>query len=158
MKTLYIYVIYSGIYFFLKEQWYVTLYFFLMFDLSAYLNKTNLFNSYIFPFFITHLLFLFNQKLYIKNLGVFYLIFFFNYIIEVQLIYNVVLISAVQQMIQVSIYYTFFFTMVYHRILNIVPCTIKQDLVVYSVCNSLHLLTPNSPSLLSQLHFSLRVL
>ena len=38
-----------------------------------------------------------------------------------------------------------FFIMVYHRILNIVPCAVQQDLVYPSyVCNSLHLLIPNS--------------
>ena len=53
------------------------------------------------------------------------------YFIEVWLIYNVVLISAVQQSDSViHIYiYTFFFIffsmMVYHRILNIVPCAIQ---------------------------------
>ena len=50
------------------------------------------------------------------------------YFIEVQLIYNVVLISAVQQSDSVIHIYTFFFIffsiMVYHRILNIVPCVI----------------------------------
>ena len=48
--------------------------------------------------------------------------------IEVQLIYNVVLISAVQQSNSVIQKYTFFkkffSIMVYHRILNIVPCAI----------------------------------
>ena len=39
------------IFFFLKEQWCAMVYFFLMFDLSVYLNKTILFNSYISPLF-----------------------------------------------------------------------------------------------------------
>ena len=56
--------------------------------------------------------------------------------IEVQLIYNVVLITAIQQSDSVIHIYTVFFKiffsiMVYHRILNIVPCAIQQDLVVY---------------------------
>ena len=57
---------------------------------------------------------------------------FFNFI-EVQLIYNIVLISAVQQ--SDSVIHIFFFIsfsiMVYHRILNIVSCAIHQDLAVY---------------------------
>ena len=61
--------------------------------------------------------------------------FFKIYFIEVQLIYTVVLISAVQQSDSVIHMYTFFFIlfsiMVYHRILNIVPCAVQQDLVVY---------------------------
>ena len=52
-------------------------------------------------------------------------VFFF---IEVQLIYNVVLISAVQQsdsFIHIHAFFFIFFSiMVYHRILNIVPCAI----------------------------------
>ena len=57
-----------------------------------------------------------------------------------QLIYIVVLISAVQQ-IDSDIYILFYilFTMVYPRILNIVS--------IHSVCNSLHLQTPNSQSI-----------
>ena len=67
-------------------------------------------------------------------------IFFYINFIEVQLIYNVVLISTIQQSDSVVHIYTFFFIffsiMVYHRILNIVPCRnytvqIQQDLVVY---------------------------
>ena len=53
---------------------------------------------------------------------------FLIYFIEVQLIYNVVLISAVQQIdsvIYIYIYFIFFSIMVYHRILNIVPCAIQ---------------------------------
>ena len=50
------------------------------------------------------------------------------YFIEVSLVYNVVLISAVQQSDSVILTYTFFFIffsiMIYHRILNIVPCAI----------------------------------
>ena len=37
--------------------------------------------------------------------------------------------------------------MVYYRVLNIVPCAIRYDLVfIHSMCNSLHLLIPNSHS------------
>ena len=73
---------------------------------------------------------------------------FFCYFIEVQLIYNVGLISTVQQSDSVIIYIYFFFfkffpIMVYHRILSIAPCAIQQDLVVYP----LHLLIPNSQSI-----------
>ena len=57
------------------------------------------------------------------------------YFIEVQLIYNVVLTSTIQQNDSVKHIYTFFFIffsiMFYHRILNIAPCAIEQDLVVY---------------------------
>ena len=37
----------------------------------------------------------------------------------------------------------FFSIMVYHKMLNIVPCAIQQDFVIYSIYNSLHLLIPN---------------
>ena len=51
------------------------------------------------------------------------------------MIYNVVLISAVQQSDSVIHIYTFFFIffviMVYPRVLNIVPCAIESDIVVY---------------------------
>ena len=55
---------------------------------------------------------------------------FFNNVIEVQLIYNVVLVSTVQQrdsVIHIHIYILFhiFSIMVYPRILNIVPCSIQ---------------------------------
>ena len=33
---------------------------------------------------------------------------------------------------------------VFSRILNIVPCAIQQDLIVYFIYNSLYLLIPNS--------------
>ena len=55
------------------------------------------------------------------------------YFIEVQLIYNFVLISTVQQ--SDSVIYIFFSysfsTVAYHRILNIVLCDTQQDLFVY---------------------------
>ena len=73
------------------------------------------------------------------------------YFMEVQLIYNVVLISAVQQSDSVTHIYIFLFVffsiMVYHRILSTVPCAIQQDLVVYPSYTSLHLLIPNSQSI-----------
>ena len=53
---------------------------------------------------------------------------------EVELIYNV-LISAAQRSVSVLRIYVFFFIlfsmMVYPGILNIVPCALQQDLVVY---------------------------
>ena len=60
----------------------------------------------------------------------FYLFIYLKfYFIEVWLIYSVVLISAVQQSDSLTHIYTFFFiffsTVVYHRILNIVPCAIQ---------------------------------
>ena len=51
-----------------------------------------------------------------------------TFVIETELIYNVVLISAVQQSDSVKhIYSVFLFIsrMVYHRALNIVPCAIQ---------------------------------
>ena len=66
--------------------------------------------------------------------------FFLNFI-DVSLTYNAMLISTVQQndsviyiyvCVCVYIYiYTFFSILAYHRILNIVPCAIQKDLVVY---------------------------
>jgi len=51
------------------------------------------------------------------------------------LIYNVVFISAVQQSDSVIhmyiLFFTFFSIMVSHRILNIVPYALQQDLIVY---------------------------
>ena len=53
---------------------------------------------------------------------------YFKIFVEVLLIYNVVSISTVEQSDSVIHVYTFFFIffsiMVYHRILNIVPCAI----------------------------------
>ena len=53
----------------------------------------------------------------------------FLFLSEVQLIYNVVLISAIQQSDSVIHTYIFFFIFfsitVYHRVLNIVPCAIQ---------------------------------
>lgn len=64
-----------------------------------------------------------------------FLIFLTNVFIEVWLIYNAVFISAVQQFDSVVHTRTFFLiflsTMVYARILNVVPCATQQDLVVY---------------------------
>ena len=55
-------------------------------------------------------------------------IYIYIYFIEVQLIHNVVLISAIQQCDSVICIYTFcifFSIMVYHRVLNIVPCAVQ---------------------------------
>ena len=50
--------------------------------------------------------------------------------------YNVVLISAGQQGDSIIHIHTFFFiffhTMVYLRVLNIVPCAIQYDLVIFN--------------------------
>ena len=72
--------------------------------------------------------------------------FFF---IEVQLIYNIFLISAVQQSDSVIHSFLIFFSiMVYHRILNTVLYAISRTLLfIHSIYNSLHLLTPNSYSI-----------
>ena len=75
-----------------------------------------------------------------------------NISIEVWLNYNVVLIAAVEQSDSVAHMYTFFLifisTMVYQRILNIIPCGIQEDLVffMYSMYTSLCLLIPNFQS------------
>ena len=49
--------------------------------------------------------------------------------IEVELIYNVVLVSGVQQsdsLIHIpTFFFVFFAIMVYHRIFNIVPCALQ---------------------------------
>ena len=62
-------------------------------------------------------------------------LFIIIYFIEVQLIDSVVLTSAVQPSDSVVHRYTFSFAffsmMAYHRILNIVPCAVQQDLNVY---------------------------
>ena len=54
---------------------------------------------------------------------------------EPQLIYSVVLISALQQSSSIAHTYMLFFIllsiMVYHRRLNIVPCSVQWDLVIY---------------------------
>ena len=51
---------------------------------------------------------------------------FLKIFIEVQLIYNVVLVSGVQHSDSVVyiFFFIFFFIMAYYRILNIVPCAI----------------------------------
>ena len=57
--------------------------------------------------------------------------FYFNFT-EVQLIYNAVLITAVQQsdlVIHTCMLLHFFSIMVYHKILNIAPCGIQRTLV-----------------------------
>ena len=50
---------------------------------------------------------------------------------EIQLIYNVVLISAVQQSDMYILLHILFH---YHRILNMAPCDIQWDLAVYPSC------------------------
>ena len=50
------------------------------------------------------------------------------------MIYNVVLISAVQYIIQAHIHIHFLYSfpsMIYHRVLNVVLCAIQQDLIAY---------------------------
>ena len=81
-----------------------------------------------------------------------YFLFLMFFFIEVELIYNVVSISAVQQGDSVIhrdiLFFIFFSIMVYPRRLDIVPCAIDRTLLfIHSKCNSLHLLTPNSLSI-----------
>ena len=54
--------------------------------------------------------------------------------IEVQLIYNVVLISAIQQSYSVKhiLFFIFFPILVYSRILNIAPCVTQLLLLLFS--------------------------
>ena len=72
---------------------------------------------------------------------------------KVYLIYNVVLVSAVQQtdsLIHICIlFFAFFSIMFYHRILNRAPCACSRILLfTHFIYDSLHLLTLNSnPSL-----------
>ena len=64
--------------------------------------------------------------------NVFFFSFFF--LIEVELIYNVVFISGVQQsdsFLYIYTFFKFFSIVVYCKILNIVPCAIQQKLVIY---------------------------
>ena len=61
-------------------------------------------------------------------------IFFNLFFTEEQLNYNVVLITAMQQsdsVTHVYILFHIFSIMVYHRILNTVPCAIQQGLVIH---------------------------
>ena len=55
------------------------------------------------------------------------------------------------QLIYQGSHVIFFSIMVYHRILNIVPCAILYDLVGYSSCNTLHWIIPISQYLLPPL-------
>ena len=54
-------------------------------------------------------------------------------------------------------FFIFFSVVVYYRIVNLVPCTIKLDLFIHAKCNSLHLLTPNSQSIPPLSLFSLAI-
>ena len=45
--------------------------------------------------------------------------------------------------IQLYVFFIFFSIRIYHRVLDTVPCTLQ---FIHFVCNSLHLLIPNSPS------------
>ena len=59
---------------------------------------------------------------------------FLFYFVEVWLIYNVGFISAVQPSDSLYIYihsYSYFFIMIYRRILDIAPSAIRQDLVAH---------------------------
>ena len=65
---------------------------------------------------------------YRGNLTQYYFILLFRSTIEVQLIYNIVLVSGVQQIdliICVCSLFHIFSIMVYHRILNISPCAVQ---------------------------------
>ena len=66
--------------------------------------------------------------------------------IEVQFIYNVVLVSGIQQSDSLTdiYFFRFFSIIVYYKILNVVPCVIVGPIVYLFVYSSLYLLTPNS--------------
>ena len=82
-------------------------------------------------------------------------VFFFKCLLkktEVQLIYNVVPVSAAQQNYSViNIYIHIILYILFHyglsQDMNIVPCAIRTLLFTHSKCNSLHLPTPNSQSI-----------
>ena len=103
------------------------------------------------------------ELLHTKPLKIFFLVYF----IDIQLIYNAVLITAVQQNdtvthIYVCVYiyiyiHTFFFIlfsiMVYHRVLNIVSVLYSITLLFsHPIYKSLHLLTSTSILLLQLYH------
>ena len=71
---------------------------------------------------------------------------FLFFLIDVQLIYNVVSISAVQQSDSgihiLRLLFIFFSIMAYHRILNQFPVLHSRTLFVHPIYNSLHLLIP----------------
>ena len=72
--------------------------------------------------------------------------------------HNVVLVSAYRKVSRLRIYcFIIFSIMVYHRILNIIPCAIQSDIVVYSYYSypSLHLLIPNQQTFHSLSSYSL---
>ena len=48
-----------------------------------------------------------------------------TFFIEVKPIYNVVLVSGVEQSDSLIYFFIFFYIVVYHRILNIFPCTVQ---------------------------------
>ena len=89
----------------------------------------------------------------------------FNFLIEVELIYNVVLISAVQRRwfsytyIYMYIYTflkeMFFSIMIYHRILNIVPCAIVGPCCLSILYIIVGICQPHSHSIPSPLVTSL---
>ena len=49
-------------------------------------------------------------------------------------------------------FFRFFFILYYYSVWNTVPCAISRTLFIHSVCNSLHLLIPNSWSILLSTH------
>ena len=51
--------------------------------------------------------------------------------IEVQLLHNIVLVFSIQQSDSVLYIFMFLSIMIYYRMLNILPCALQQDLVVY---------------------------
>ena len=53
------------------------------------------------------------------------------------------LLDSTVVQLYVYVFFIFFSIRIYHRVLDTVPCTLQ---FIHFVCNSLHLLIPNSPS------------
>ena len=56
--------------------------------------------------------------------------FFFSFFLEVELSYNVVLVSGIQQSDSV-IFFISYSIIGYYKILNIIPCAVRYILVAY---------------------------
>ena len=72
----------------------------------------------------------------------------FIYLLEIQLIYNVVLVSGIQHNDSVIHIRIFLSIKAYYMILNAVPCAVSRTLFYIYICvyiySSLYLLIPNS--------------
>ena len=83
-------------------------------------------------------------RMFIANYWQYHIFLLFKILSKYNWFTMLCLISAVKWL---SYTYIFFFTMVYHRIVTILPVLYNRTPIVLPVCNSLHLLTPApSPS------------